>query len=238
MAKQNEIDKLLEQLEQSEMLKKLILTIKRLWNHDQIIAQPINSQTVDQNVARIVEKEKVIDVPVEKIVYKDKIIEKIVEKRVEIPVEKTVEKRVEVVPAWAKSLESQLIFLKNVQAHTGLAKILLPHPNADLLILIVTASQWNNLLRVWDELDKQVKQTKQPLTAIEQEILANSLALFNLTLPEGHQATLLKPQIGDAYDYSVYQKILGSGERISEVLLAGLYNVAGDNVRSAIVNTH
>lgn len=169
----------------------------------------------------------------EKIIYKDKIIEK----RIEIPVEKIVEKQVEVTPAWAKALEPQLNFLNQVNQYPELVKILLPNSNADVLTVITTAAQWNNVVRIWDVLDKKIKETKQALAADEHAILAQSLKLFNLSLPEGHQATLQYPTIGDAYDYDIHQKISGSGGQITQVLLAGLYNVAGEKARSAIVET-
>lgn len=178
----------------------------------------------------------------EKIVYKDKIIEKIVyqdkivEKRVEVPVERIVEKRIEVTPQWAKSLESEFTFLKQVQAHPDLISILLPNGDGNVLQLITIAAQWNNVLRVWDALATQTKNTQQAISRTEQQILEHSLALFNLTLQSNH-ATLKNPEAGESYDYDIHQKVSGSGGSIEQVLMAGLYNAAGENVRAAIVTT-
>ncbi|MEN8291079.1 hypothetical protein [Acinetobacter radioresistens] len=178
----------------------------------------------------------------EKIVYKDKIIEKIVyqdkivEKRVEVPVERIVEKHIEVTPQWAKSLESEFTFLKHVQAHPELISILLPNANSHVLQLITIAAQWNSVLRVWDALATQIKNTQQSISATEQQILEHSLVLFNLTL-QSNQATLRNPKSGESYDYEIHQKVSGSGGSIEQVLLAGLYNAAGENVRAAIVTT-
>ena len=119
-----------------------------------------------------------------------------------------------------------------------MVKILLPNSNEDVLTVITTAAQWNNVVRIWDVLDKKVKETKKVLSEDEQAILVQSLKLFNLSLPEGHQATLQYPEIGEVYDYDIHQKVFGSGGSITQVLLAGLYNVAGEKARSAIVETH
>ena len=43
------------------------------------------------------------------------------------------------------------------------------------------------------------------------------------------------PEFGESYDYDIHQKVSGSGGSIEQVLLAGLYNAAGENVRAAIV---
>ncbi len=172
------------------------------------------------------------EIQVEKIVYKDKIVEK----RVEIPVERIVEKRIELTPQWAKSLESELTFLKQVQNHPELASILLPNGDENLLQLIAISSQWNNVLRVWDALAIQVKKTQQTISTTEQQILEHSLALFNLTL-QSNQAILQSPELGASYDYDIHQKVSGSGGSIEQILLAGLYNAASDNVRTAIVAT-
>ena len=53
MAKQSEIDKLLEQLEQSEVLKRLILAVKRFWYSDESPSTSVynaNAQSVDQTL--------------------------------------------------------------------------------------------------------------------------------------------------------------------------------------------
>ena len=204
--------------------------------------QQIIGQTSTQDVALPVQRQDVGPTAHEKIIYKDKIVEKIVykdkivEKRVEIPIERIVEKRIELTPQWAKSLESELTFLKQVQNHPELASILLPNGDENLLQLIAISSQWNNVLRVWDALAIQVKKTQQTISTTEQQILEHSLALFNLTL-QSNQAILQSPELGASYDYDIHQKVSGSGGSIEQVLLAGLYNAASDNVRTAIVAT-
>ena len=137
---------------------------------------------------------------------------------------------------WTKSLESEFTFLKQVRSHPELTSILLPNGDDNVLQLIAIASQWNNVLRVWDAIATQVKNTQQAISATEQQILEHSLALFNLTL-QSNQATLKNPETGESYDYDIHQKVSGSGGSIEQALLAGLYNAAGENVRAAIVAT-
>ena len=137
---------------------------------------------------------------------------------------------------WANSLKSEFNFLKQVQSHPELVSILLPNRDDNVLQLIAIASQWNNVLRVWDAIATEVKNTQQAISAAEQQILEHSLALFNLTL-QSNQATLKSPETGESYDYDIHQKVSGSGGSVEQVLLAGLYNAAGENVRAAIVTT-
>jgi cell division protein FtsB len=138
--------------------------------------------------------------------------------------------------SWAKSIKTEFDFLKQVQSHAEISKILLPNGDDNVLQLIAIAAQWNNVLRVWDALATQIKNTQQAISVTEQQIIEHSLALFNLTL-QSNQATLKNPEFGESYDYEIHQKILGSGGSIEQVLLAGLYNAAGENVRAAIVTT-
>ena len=137
---------------------------------------------------------------------------------------------------WANSIKTEFNFLKQVQSHPELASILLPNCDDNVLQLIAIAAQWNNVLRVWDAIATQIKNTQQAISATEQQILEHSLALFNLTL-QSNQATLKSPKTGESYDYDIHQKVSGSGGSIEQVLLAGLYNAAGENVRAAIVTT-
>lgn len=137
---------------------------------------------------------------------------------------------------WTDSIKLEFAFLQQVQNHPELASILLPNGDENLLQLIAISSQWNNVLRVWDALAIQVKKTQLTISATEQQILEHSLALFNLTL-QSNQAILQSPELGASYDYDIHQKVSGSGGSIEQILLAGLYNAAGDNVRTAIVAT-
>ena len=226
-----QINKFLDQFEkmaqEDEMFKnrlqKILNHILNKQSQKQVVADDINEPTTNS---------------IEKIIYKDKIIyqDKIIEKRVEVPIEKIVEKKVEIVPNWAQSLESENRFLQQVQGCKELKKILLPQHDDHMLQLIVMGSQWGNILRIWDALATQVKNTQYAISETEKNVLEHCLALFNLSL-QSNQASLRNPELGESYDYDIHHKITGSGGAIDQVLLAGLYNAAGESVRAAIVTT-
>lgn len=193
-------------VEQDEMLKeKLGRFLRDIRSKSQAIDTSHNQQ-LDDSHADDPHTQSTVKTPQERIVYKDKIVEKRVEVPVEKIVEKIVEKKVEVTPSWAQSLEAELRFYDLVTADTALSKILLPHDRQDVLVLITTASQWNNILRVWDALASLVKETKQPISSDQTQILDHCLALFNLTL-QSNQAKLISPELGTDFDFETQQKV-------------------------------
>lgn len=239
MAKLTDIDKLLEQLESSVMLKKLIQTIKRHWVGD---AEQISnsSQKVDQQLQGIIAQkeiaekeiaEKVIEVPVEKIIYKDKIIE--------IPIEKIVEKKIEVTPTWALSLEEQKKYLHSLVQFPELQSIFNIEQYDDttkILAFISASSQWQNILRIWDKLAIECKNSQQELEVGKLNLLENAVFLYNLTLSNS-QAQLKTPDLNTDYDYNIHNQISGVGGQIKLVLLPGVYSASGEKVKSALVIT-
>ena len=234
MAKLTDIDKLLEQLESSVMLKKLIQTIKRHWVGD---AEQISnsSQKVDQQLQGIIAQkeivEKVIEVPVEKIIYKDKIIE--------IPIEKIVEKKIEVTPTWALSLEEQKGYLDSLVQFPELQSIFNIEQYDDttkILAFISASSQWQNILRIWDKLAIECKNSQQELEVGKLKLLENAVFLYNLTLSNS-QAQLKTPDLNTDYDYNIHNQISGVGGQIKLVLLPGVYSASGEKVKSALVIT-
>lgn len=237
----NDIDAILTKQEQQKFLAYLQLATQFLEQEEQhmskvkdILSSLLNFKKAEHKPEQL--SNNIESTPArEKIVYKDKIIEK----RVEVPVEviKEIEKRIEVTPAWAKSLEKEFDFMQLVQQENQLSKILLPQGTSDVLRLIALASQWSNLLRVWDAIAEQVKQNKQAASTAQLEILEHCLSLFNLTLTN-NQATLNAPSLGASYDYEIHQKVAGSGGIINEILLAGIKNAAGETIKMPIVITH
>lgn len=206
-------DKIIQELEKSEMLFRLIKKMARSWHEEKPQSEP-TIKTVDRVVEKIVEKP--------------------------VTVEKVIEKKVvqEVVPAWAKPLAEYQSLVQYVAKHTTLAAILLTNaqPQEQVLRFLVCGSQWSNILRVWDVLAEQAKQTQQPISAIEQQILDACLALFNQTLSDC-QAQLQAVEQGASYNYEQHQRANNKGERVQTVLLQGLLNAADDVVRSAVVLT-
>ena len=226
MAKLMDIDKLLEQLEDSVMLKKLIQTIKRHWVGD---AEQISnsSQKVDQQLQGIITQkeivEKAIEVPVEKIIYKDKIVEK----------------NIEIIPTWALSLEEQKGYLDYLVQFPELQSIFNIEQYDDatkILAFISASSQWQNIVRIWDKLAEQCKSSQQELEEGKLKLLENAIFLYNLTL-SNTQAQLKTPDLNTDYDYNIHNQISGSGSQIKLVLLSGLYNASGEKVKSALVIT-
>ncbi|MFW1859943.1 hypothetical protein [Acinetobacter defluvii] len=226
MAKLMDIDKLLEQLEDSVMLKKLIQTIKRHWVGD---AEQISnsSQKVDQQLQGIITQkeivEKAIEVPVEKIIYKDKIVEK----------------NIEIIPTWALSLEEQKGYLDYLVQFPELQSIFNIEQYDDatkILAFISASSQWQNIVRIWDKLAEQCKSSQQELETGKLKLLENAIFLYNLTLLNT-QAQLKTPDLNTDYDYNIHNQISGSGSQIKLVLLSGLYNASGEKVKSALVIT-
>lgn len=152
----------------------------------------------------------------------------------------TVEKKViqAVTPEWAKPLQSYQQLVQHVAQHPKLAAILLANaqPQEQVLRFLVCGAQWSNILRVWDALAEQVKQTQQAINTTEQQILEACLALYNQTLNDC-QAQLQGVEQGASYNYEQHQRANTKGERIQAVLLRGVLNAANDVVRSAVVLT-
>ncbi len=205
----NHIDKTLKQLEQSEMLLKLVKKIGRIFFDE-----------APKPEIRTVEIEKIVEKPVERIVEKEKIVEK------------------EVTPIWAINLQAYLPIIEQVQQYPKLANILLGNAQdaQQIVRFLVCGAQWTNVLRVWDALAGQVKQTQQPISNAEQQILECCLALYNQTLNDC-QAQLQHVEQGISYNYEQHQRANNKGERVQTVLLQGLLNAADDVVRSAVVMT-
>lgn len=208
------IDKLLQQLEESEMFIRFVKRAARSWYEEKSQVEP-SIKTV----------EKIVEKPVDRIVEKEKIVEK-----------KIVQ---EVIPPWAKDLEGHLQTVQKIQQHPNLAAILLgdAQQHAQQVVrFLVCGAQWSNILRIWDVLAEQVKQSQQPITVTEQQILQTCLALYNQTLTDCH-AQLQEIDTGISYDYEKHQRANSRGDRVQSVLLQGLLNAADDVVRSAVVLT-
>lgn len=234
MPKFIEVDKLLEQLESSTMLKKLIQTIKRYWDGEsEHISKP--SEGVDHQLQGLMGQkeivEKIIEVPVEKIVYKEKVVE--------VPVEKIIEKKIEIAPTWALELEEQKIYLDSLVQFPELQSIFSTNQHDEttkILAFISVSSQWQNIVRIWDKLAVECKNSQQGLEEGKLKLLENAVNLYNLSLLNA-QAELKFPDLNTEYNYNIHNQIAGSGSQIKQVLLAGLYNASGEKVKSALVIT-
>lgn len=229
------IDETLENLAESKMLKKLVLTIKRYWlgDNENMTLHSHSPQLVDNIIGDIARKREQPEAQmkeiVEKVIYKDKIVYQ----------DKIIKEFVEVLPSWAIGLESQYHYFRRLKDFPELQPILLQvnieQPTA-ILSFISCSSQWSNVLRVWDKLADHCKQNKNEITVERLEILENALFLYNLSLLHNH-AQLRKPSVNDDYDYSLHHQVLGVGGRIQTVLLPALYSASGEKVKPALVIT-
>ena len=173
--------------------------------------------------------EKIVEVPIEKIVEIEKIVHQ----------DRIVEKPVDVVPTWVDSLVpfiEEIEFFEQVKQESNLADILLPNQSDNLKQLVINASQWGNILRVWDELASEVKNNQVTITDRQLAILSHCLALFNLTLSNRH-AHLHSPTLGDSYDFNTHEQVIGNSDTIASVLLPSLYNAGDEAVRPALIAT-
>lgn len=220
MAKFTDIDKLLEQLESSTMLKKLIQTIKSHWDG--------NSEQISKSLQKV-------DHQLQETIAQKEIVEKIIK----VPVEKIIEKKVEVTPTWVLDLEEQKIYSDSLVQFPDLNSVFNTDQYDDtkkILVFISSSSQWQNIVRIWDKLAEQCKKSQQEPESQKLKILENAINLYNLTLLNT-KAELRLPILQMDYDYKVHNQIAGSGHRIKAVLLAGLYNASGEKVKSALVIT-
>lgn len=232
MGKLSYIDQILENLEQSIMLKKLILKVKMYWqdSNDQVTLDLLK----DEIKAKVGNEVKIQnqDIPV---IYKDKIIEK----RVEIPVEKIVEKTVtvEIIPQWAKGLEVQYLYFQKLNDFPELKRILVQSDvdeSVALISFISRSSQWQNIIRIWDKLAEYCRNTEEEISSEQLIFLENMLFLYNLTLSNA-KAELSSPDFGDDYDFRKHTHLAGEGTKINQVLLPALYSGAGEKIKSALV---
>lgn len=219
--KSNAIDGILEYLKDSKMFKELVLMIKE-WL-DESNASSGNSKKAQAKSD--VDGEQMAQYAEPKVVIK------------EVPVEKIIEKKVTVAPKWAALLENQYAVLQSLQSYPKLMTILNPQSTQDessqLLDFTARSSQWDNIVRVWEQLAEQCKNTHQAVKADELLILKNCIDLYNRTL-NGHQAQLEFPQIGDEYDYAKHTQ-LSDGDEVQEVLLPALSSPAKSYAKLAIV---
>ena len=155
-----------------------------------------------------------------------------------IEVEKVVEKekQVPVTPDWAKGLEEYERLLTAVSGHAELRPVLLAGgSDKSLLTLLANASQWDNLLRVWDVLASKCK-AGHDLNKDEQAAVQACMKLYNLTLLD-RQAAWQHVAAGGSYDYEQHQRVGNKGERIKAQVMPGIINAGGIITRKVLVRT-
>lgn len=213
------VDYLYKDRKAKKLLQSLLNNYTKQDNSAEFVASNDEQEQEPKVIRQIVE----VPVEIEKIVYQDGIVEKLVE----------------VKPAWVDSLKpflDEVEFFEQVRQEPDLAQILLPNQSTNIKQLIVNASQWNNILRIWDELADAVKSQQRAISNNQMAILSHCLELFNLTLGN-RQVRLDSPEVGDSYDYEIHEQVMGDGDSITQVLLPSLCNAGDERVRPALVAT-
>ena len=203
--------------------KKLLQSLLNNYTKQDNSAEFVASNDEQEEKPKVIRQIVEVPVQIEKIVYQDRIVEKLVE----------------VIPEWVDSLKpflDEVEFFEKVSQEPALAQILLPNQSTNIKQLIVNASQWNNILRVWDELANIIKFQQIAISDNQMKILLHCLKLFNLTL-SNRQVRLDSPEVGDSYDYEIHEQVMGDGDSIIQVLLPSLCNAGDERVRPALVAT-
>ena len=203
--------------------KKLLQSLLNNYTKQDNSAEFVASNDEQEEKPKVIRQIVEVPVEIEKIVYQDRIVEKLVE----------------VIPEWVDSLKpflDEVEFFEKVSQEPALAQILLPNQSTNIKQLIVNASQWNNILRVWDELANIIKCQQIAISDNQMKILLHCLKLFNLTL-SNRQVRLDSPEVGDSYDYEIHEQVMGDGDSITQVLLPSLCNAGDERVRPALVAT-
>lgn len=105
------------------------------------------------------------------------------------------------------------------------------------IVLIVKASQWDNIVQAWDELAAQCKLEKHKPEDSKINIIKSCLQLINYRW-SGKSAVLIEDiHEGEHYDFHKHQRVFPEGEVIKELWLPGLKNAGGEIVRKPLVLT-
>lgn len=203
--------------------KKLLQSLLNNYTKQDNSAEFVASNDEQEEKPKVIRQIVEVPVEIEKIVYQDRIVEKLVE----------------VKPAWVDSLKpflDEVEFFEKVSQEPALAQILLPNQSNNIKQLVVNSSQWNTILRIWDELAVAVKSQQRAISKNQMVILSHCLKLFNLTL-SNRQVRLDSPEVGDSYDYEIHEQVMGDGDSITQVLLPSLCNAGDERVRPALVAT-
>lgn len=99
--------------------------------------------------------------------------------------------------------------------------------------VLVIASHWDCIERLWDVLADRVKRRAGPVNADEQHLLGYTLSLHN-RLWIDRQAVLENVPAASAYNFEIHNG-MGQGDRVAALLLPGLVNSAGKRARKPLV---
>lgn len=99
--------------------------------------------------------------------------------------------------------------------------------------VVVIASHWDRIERLWDVLYERAKSRAAPINDAEQRLLEYALSLHN-RLWIDRLAELETVAAASAYNYEIHNGV-GQGDTIIALWLPGLINSAGKRVRKPLV---
>ena len=141
---------------------------------------------------------------------------------------------------WHEELSPELELLAWVQADEALCVAWLGQPDEtaarQLVRLIAVASQWEQVLLLWDRFAARCKQEQRPASMTERQILKRCLALHNL-IWQGRQARLQQALPGADYEPRQHDRGTVRGDTVSAEWLPGLLNAAGQLQKKPLVRT-
>lgn len=105
-----------------------------------------------------------------------------------------------------------------------------------LVRLVAVASQWNQILLMWDRLAERCRQAQRKATHDELSILGSSLDLHNL-IWDGKAAEMQHANLGDSFDYDYHERGRSTGDDVRGEWLPGLISAAGMRQRKILVAT-
>ncbi|MDD2728422.1 hypothetical protein [Malikia sp.] len=142
--------------------------------------------------------------------------------------------------SWREELSPELELLAWVQADEALCAAWLGQPDEtaarQLVRLIAVASQWEQVLLLWDRFAARCKQEQRPASMTERQILKRCLALHNL-IWQGRQACLQQALPGADYEPRQHDRGTVRGDTVSAEWLPGLLNAAGQLQKKPLVRT-
>lgn len=142
--------------------------------------------------------------------------------------------------SWCEELSPELELLAWVQADEALCAVWLGQPDEtvarQLVRLIAVASQWEQILLLWDRFAARCKQEQRPASVTERQILKRCLALHNL-IWQGRQARLQQALPGADYEPRQHDRGTVRGDTVSAEWLPGLLNAAGQLQKKPLVRT-
>lgn len=139
-----------------------------------------------------------------------------------------------------QALAPELTLLQCIKSDVDLAGFWLRDSHdtegRQLVRLIATAAQWDQVLQLWDRLAERCKVAQRAATAEERQMLAACLDIHNL-IWQDRQAVLQSAESGVDYDFRQHERGVAKGDHVSAEWLPGIVNAAGQLQKKPLVRT-